>query len=108
MVKRPAPTFFCKADGDSMTGAGIHTPGGTSPRYPSLGVRPGTQRPLRHPSQGVDRHHPIGRRLRPELGPARRHRRHQEINQQAWASRRRPTANWLLFAPARWLRFFRR
>ena len=25
MVKRPAATFFCKADGDSMTGAGIHS-----------------------------------------------------------------------------------
>jgi DNA polymerase V len=25
MVKRPASTFFCKADGDSMTGAGIQS-----------------------------------------------------------------------------------
>nr|CAM74283.1 SOS mutagenesis protein UmuD [Magnetospirillum gryphiswaldense MSR-1] len=25
MVKRPAATFFCRADGDSMTGAGIHS-----------------------------------------------------------------------------------
>jgi len=25
MVKRPAATFFCRADGESMTGAGIHS-----------------------------------------------------------------------------------